>query len=124
MLLTLSLGLGAKAVVLFPYFVDLVPNYKTIQQGEDAVITGHSAWGGIKDNETFLKDVLPSGEVTKVVMGTEACPVVVYLSDMVDANRVSAIYLVKRADDYLLYYTESGKDSQPLYQQKIIDGAL
>ena len=116
--------LSGNAVPLFPYFVDLTGNYTYIVNNGFALINGKSSTGGQQSCEIFLADVLPSNDYTKEVKGTKEYPVVVYKSLIVSTGQISAIYLVNRKSGYFIYYSESTKEQQAVWEKEIIEGKI
>ena len=116
--------LSGNAVPLFPYFVDLTGNYTYIVNNGFALINGKSSTGGQQSCEIFLADVLPSNDYTKEVKGTKEYPVVAYKSLMASSGLISAIYLVNCKSGYIIYYSESTKEQQAVWEKEIIEGKI
>ena len=124
----------SNAIVLFPFFTDLAPNYKTIdrivvdEKFEQILHKGESNWGGIDECVSFLNDVLPK-DVNKQSLGKNF---VVYTStfhpkeiDVIkDDNKVSAIYIVKKGKSAIIFYSESDDTQQKAWQSAIESGKM
>ena len=108
-ILWVGVAIGANATILFPFFVDIAPDYEygLTAELQAAGVTSamyHSTKPGFicstfREAENFLKDVLPD-DVERTVTDKDGISLVVYRS--VQTNEVekifSTIYLLPRKD--------------------------
>lgn len=124
----------ADAVVLFPFFGDLAPDYEVVCRLDDGkgheqiVYRGKSGWGGFNDCVGFMDDVIPEG----VSKSNEGLYAVVYKSafheeqiDVIDTDSaVSAVYIVAGDNGLYIYYSESSGTQQKEWQSDILGGRM
>lgn len=99
----LFLSLSAKAVSLFPFFVDLVGNYndgpvtELVPLGVECLSSGKcNDFNTIKAADTFLMDVLPfeNYPILKKKFKKDGLDMEIYASLLLD-DRTSVIYLIE-----------------------------
>lgn len=115
LLFAATAAVPAKAVTLFPFFVDVAGDYtdKTPQQlaplGMDFMYTAKSSFfGDLQSSDTFLMDVMPfsSEPITRDEYKKGDASVVTYSSPQ-ENGAVSTVYLISLpGDEFWIAYTE------------------
>lgn len=112
-LVAMFLTISCKAVSLFPFFVDLVGNYKEgpveqLQPYEVECLNSDkcNSFNSIKDADIFLDDVLPYSNysILRKKIKMKGLDTEVYASPLED-ERISVICLIELPDDglYIIY---------------------
>ncbi len=120
LLLTMVSALGAKATVLFPFFVDLTGVYDDSKQ--NGCLYEGKCMMSKEATDIFLKDVLPDDVTTTDVSKNYTVLTSAYQSsdtmgDKVD--KVYAIYMIIKGEKVYCYYSETTAAQQAVIQAEI-----